>query len=154
MRDTGKCRATNGNPLHHQHLSFQASTTASCLIAQLSYQERPSSPSTTQRLDAAAAMSSQYAPPGHQSDVDVVAWHPNSHFIATGSSDRTVRLWDVAMGSCCRLMGAQTSCLTSLAFSPDGRQLVAGTEDGSIAVYDLGSARRWGFGGEALFCKF
>lgn len=39
-------------------------------------------------------------------------------------------------------MGAQTSCLTSLAFSPDGRQLAAGTEDGGIAVYDLGSARR------------
>jgi WD40 repeat protein len=35
---------------------------------------------------------------GHQSDVDVVSWHPNSHYVATGSSDRTVRLWDVATG--------------------------------------------------------
>lgn len=38
---------------------------------------------------------------GHQSDVDVVSWHPNSHYVATGSSDRTVRLWDVATGKAC-----------------------------------------------------
>lgn len=35
---------------------------------------------------------------GHQSDVDVVSWHPNSQYVATGSSDRTVRLWDVSNG--------------------------------------------------------
>ena len=28
-------------------------------------------------------------PAGHTSDVDVVRWHPNCHYIATGSSDRT-----------------------------------------------------------------
>jgi WD40 repeat protein len=37
-------------------------------------------------------------PTGHQSDVDVVCWHPNSQYVATGSSDRTVRLWDVSNG--------------------------------------------------------
>lgn len=41
-----------------------------------------------------------------------------------------------------RVLTAQTSCITSLAFSPDGMQLAAGTEDGTVAVYDLGSARR------------
>jgi WD40 repeat protein len=40
---------------------------------------------------------------GHQSDVDVVSWHPNSHYVATGSSDRTVRLWDVASGESAHL---------------------------------------------------
>ena len=74
--------------------------------------------------------------------MDTVAWHPNSQYIATGSSDRTVRLWDVGTGACVRLMSAQSACPTCLAFSPDGRQLAAGTEDGSVSVYDLGSARR------------
>lgn len=80
--------------------------------------------------------------PGHASDVDVVAWHPNSHYVATGSADRTVRLWDVASGATVRLLAAQTSCLTCLAFSPDGGTLAAGSEDGSIAVYDLSAGRR------------
>jgi transcription initiation factor TFIID subunit 5 len=35
---------------------------------------------------------------GHQGDVDVVRWHPNCQYLATGSCDRTVRLWDVASG--------------------------------------------------------
>ena len=38
---------------------------------------------------------------GHLSDVDCVAWHPNCNYVATGSSDRTVRLWDVQTGSAC-----------------------------------------------------
>jgi WD40 repeat protein len=83
-----------------------------------------------------------HAHAGHQSDVDVVAWHPNSHYLATGSSDRSLRLWEAASGACVRVLTAQTSCITSLAFSPDGSQLAAGTEDGTVAVYDIGSARR------------
>lgn len=40
---------------------------------------------------------------GHQSDVDVVQWHPNSHYLATGSSDRSIRLWDVRDSSTARV---------------------------------------------------
>ena len=32
--------------------------------------------------------------------------------------------------------------VTALAFHPDGRMLAAGCSDGSIAVWDLGQARR------------
>jgi transcription initiation factor TFIID subunit 5 len=35
--------------------------------------------------------------------VEVVRWHPNCHYIATGSADRTVRLWDIRTGDCCRI---------------------------------------------------
>ena len=40
---------------------------------------------------------------GHQSDVDVVQWHPNSHYVATGSSDRSIRLWDIRDASTARV---------------------------------------------------
>lgn len=45
-------------------------------------------------------------------------------------------------GLCVRVLTSQTSCVTCLGFSPDGQQLAAGTDDGTVAVYDLGSARR------------
>jgi transcription initiation factor TFIID subunit 5 len=48
----------------------------------------------------------------------------------------------VCAGACVRVLTSQTSCVTCLGFSPDGQQLAAGTEDGTVAVYDLGSARR------------
>ena len=63
-------------------------------------------------------------PSGHQSDVDLVRWHPNCHYVATASSDRSVRLWDVASGACVRAMGGlRNSAPTSLAMSPDGKQV-------------------------------
>ena len=34
----------------------------------------------------------------------VVQFHPNGKYIATGSSDRTCRLWDVQSGQCVRLL--------------------------------------------------
>ena len=33
----------------------------------------------------------------------VVRFHPNCNYLATGSSDRTCRLWDVQSGQCVRL---------------------------------------------------
>ena len=30
---------------------------------------------------------------GHEQDVDVVKFHPNCNYIATGGSDKTIRLW-------------------------------------------------------------
>lgn len=35
---------------------------------------------------------------GHSADVDVVRWHPNCQYLATGSTDRCVALWDVREG--------------------------------------------------------
>jgi transcription initiation factor TFIID subunit 5 len=37
-------------------------------------------------------------------NVQCVQFHTNSHYIATGSSDRTVRLWEVSSGNCVRIM--------------------------------------------------
>lgn len=33
---------------------------------------------------------------GHESDVDAVKFHPNCNYLATGSADKTVRLWSHA----------------------------------------------------------
>ena len=33
----------------------------------------------------------------------MVRWHPTCQYLATGSADRTVRLWDITSGSCVRI---------------------------------------------------
>lgn len=40
---------------------------------------------------------------GHLADVNCTKFHPNSNYVATGSADRTVRLWDVLNGNCVRI---------------------------------------------------
>ena len=52
-----------------------------------------------QRFEAARGRSA-----GHTADVDVVRWHPNSQYIATGSTDRSVCLWDVRTGDRVRIL--------------------------------------------------
>lgn len=50
-------------------------------------------------------------------------FHPNSLYLATGSSDWTARLWDVQRGSCLRVFVGHQGTVSSLAISPDGRYL-------------------------------
>lgn len=68
-------------------------------------------------------------------------WHPNCNYIATGSSDKTVRLWDVASGECVRIFVGHRSMILCLALSPDGRYMASGDEDGTIMMWDLSTGR-------------
>ena len=40
---------------------------------------------------------------GHEGDVDCVKFHHNCNYIATGGADRSVRLWDMSVGSQVRM---------------------------------------------------
>lgn len=68
-------------------------------------------------------------------------WHANCNYIATGSSDKTVRLWDVQSGECVRIFIGHRSMILSLAMSPDGRFMASGDEDGTIMMWDLSTGR-------------
>jgi hypothetical protein len=48
----------------------------------------------------------------------VVKFHPNNNYIATGSGDKTVRLWDVQKAGCVRLFKGHTSGVSALDFYP------------------------------------
>lgn len=66
-----------------------------------------------------------------------VQFHPNSNYIATGSSDRTVRLWDCISGNYVRLMTGHKAPIYILAFSMCGRFLASGAADNRALIWDL-----------------
>ena len=53
-----------------------------------------------------------------------MALHPNGQWLATGSKDRTIKLWDMATGKEQATQG-HTQAVLSVAFSPDGKVLAS-----------------------------
>lgn len=72
--------------------------------------------------------------------MDCVQFHPNSNYVATGSTDRSVRLWDVLSGACVRHMTGHKSTIYALAFSSCGRFLCSAGGGGRILVWDVATA--------------
>ena len=66
---------------------------------------------------------------------------PDGRRVATGSSDRTVKLWDLASGRAVLTLKGHLKGVASLAFSPDGRWLASGGDDTTVKVWDVASGR-------------
>ena len=74
---------------------------------------------------------------GHKSDVNVSKWHPNGLLLATGSDDRTVRLWDIKSAKSVFSYKKFDNNIYNIEFSPDGLEMcISGLVD-YIDIWDL-----------------
>ncbi|MHC4545378.1 MAG: WD40 domain-containing protein [Planctomycetota bacterium] len=72
---------------------------------------------------------------GHADAVFSVAFSPDGKLIASGSGDRTIKIWDAATGTVINTIGCWDS--SPVAFSPDGKRIVAGSGSKTIRVWDV-----------------
>ena len=77
---------------------------------------------------------------GHDDTVDAVAVSPDGKVIATGSFDKTIKLWDATTGKEIRTYGGKQGHqgqVLSVAFSPKGDQLASGGADNTAKLWDI-----------------
>jgi WD40 repeat protein len=72
--------------------------------------------------------------------VIALALLPDGKHAVSGDGTGTVRIWDLATGHEIRVIPAAKPGFVSLAVSPDGRELVAGTQ-GALGVFDIATGR-------------
>ena len=73
---------------------------------------------------------------GHKKSIDVIVLHPDGRRLFSGSTDHTIRVWDLEARTGNELVHMQEKVF-ALSLSDDGHSLAAGTAFGQLLVWDL-----------------
>ncbi|MDZ8228017.1 MAG: ribosome assembly protein 4, partial [Nostoc sp. ChiVER01] len=61
--------------------------------------------------------------------------------LASGSDDRTIKLWDISTGKAIKTLTGHSSWVYSVVFSPDGKTLASGSGDKTIKLWDVSTGK-------------
>jgi serine/threonine protein kinase len=85
---------------------------------------------------------------GFPGGVTAIAISPDGQTLASSSTDKTIRLWNLATGEIEQTLGrslwfrtGHTDRINSLVFTPDGQTLISGSDDSSLILWNLSDRR-------------
>lgn len=81
---------------------------------------------------------------GHEGPVSSLAFSPVGNELASGSWDKSVRVWNAFGRSRAVEPIAMNSDVLAIAFKPDGHELAVATLDGQIAFFDVNAGKQTG----------
>lgn len=76
---------------------------------------------------------------GHSNIIDAVAWSPDGMYIASGSDDGTVQIWEASTGR--EKFSYSTDVAFAVGWSPDGKRIASGGIDCQVHVWDMVNQR-------------
>ena len=74
---------------------------------------------------------------GHANVINSLAFSGDGKRLASGSTDRTARIWDVATGRCERVVEGHANRVAGVTFSPDGRRLATASYDTTGRIWSV-----------------
>jgi hypothetical protein len=75
---------------------------------------------------------------GHSGWVWSVTFSPDGKLVASGSTDETVRLWEVATGAPhSEPLKGHSGWVRSVTFSPDGKLIASGSDDKTVRLWEV-----------------
>ncbi len=77
---------------------------------------------------------------GHKDGVNAVIFSPDNRYIITGSSDKTVKIWDIKTGKEKKTLTGHGDYITSLSITKDGKYLASSSWDGTVHIWSL---KKW-----------
>jgi WD40 repeat protein len=73
----------------------------------------------------------------HIGSVQSVSISPEGKQGVSGSSDNTLRLWDLESGECLRILAGHTATVSTVSITPNGKTAFSGSDDGTLRVWNL-----------------
>ncbi|NXT22263.1 KTNB1 protein, partial [Syrrhaptes paradoxus] len=83
---------------------------------------------------------------GHKANICSLDFHPFGSFVASGSLDTNIKLWDVRRKGCVFRYKGHTEAVRCLRFSPDGKWLASAADDHTVKMWDLAAGK--------IMCEF
>ena len=74
---------------------------------------------------------------GHSDIVWSVCWSPDGKYLASGSADEIIVIWDAKSGLAIKTLHGHSKDVTSISWSRDGKYLTSGSEDKTIIIWEL-----------------
>ena len=78
---------------------------------------------------------------GHSLALASIDYSPDGRYLATGSYDKTAKIWDAVTGSEIATLRGHEGTVEAVRFSPDGKILATGSYDGTVKLWDWASGR-------------
>lgn len=74
---------------------------------------------------------------GHKHKISYLRYSNDGKFLASGSWDNTVRIWNMEADSLLYELKGHTDWVRQMSFSPDNKHIASCSQDGSFMVWDL-----------------
>ncbi|MBO5838121.1 MAG: PD40 domain-containing protein, partial [Bacteroidales bacterium] len=73
----------------------------------------------------------------HSNLVYSVSWSPDGKYLASGSGDKTLIIWDAKSGEKLKTLKGHSSFVESVCWSPDGKYLASGSWDNTVKIWGV-----------------